>query len=46
MGVLRAANVGKQKHEIDGRDDAIARPEHYQYDLDLPDIAECGGAAA
>jgi 6-phosphogluconate dehydrogenase len=40
MGVLRAANVGKQKHEIDAETTPLRDPEHYQYDLDLPDIAE------
>ncbi len=40
LGVLRAANVGKQKHEIDAETTPLRDPEHYQYDLDLPDIAE------
>ena len=40
MGVLRAANVGKQKHEIDAETTPLRDPEHYQYDLNLPDIAE------
>jgi len=40
MGVLRAANVGKQKHEINAETTPLRDPEHYQYDLDLPDIAE------
>jgi 6-phosphogluconate dehydrogenase len=40
MGVLRAANVGKQKHEIDAETTPLRDPEHYQYNLNLPDIAE------
>jgi 6-phosphogluconate dehydrogenase len=40
LGVLQAANVGKQKHEIDAETTPLRDPEHYQYDLNLPDIAE------
>src|ERR1700751_5633471 len=40
LGVLRAANVGKQKHEIDAETTPLRDPEHYQYELNLPDIAE------
>ncbi|HXJ79420.1 MAG TPA: decarboxylating 6-phosphogluconate dehydrogenase [Candidatus Methylomirabilis sp.] len=40
MGVLRAANVGKQTHAIDAETTPLRDPEHYQYDLNLPDIAE------
>ncbi|HTS55312.1 MAG TPA: decarboxylating 6-phosphogluconate dehydrogenase [Burkholderiales bacterium] len=40
LGILRAANVGKQKHEIDAETTPLRDPEHYQYDLNLPDIAE------
>jgi 6-phosphogluconate dehydrogenase len=40
LGVLRAANVGKQKHEIDAETTPLRDPEHYQYDLNLPDITE------
>jgi 6-phosphogluconate dehydrogenase len=38
--VLRAANVGNQTHEIDAETTPLRDPEHYQYDLNLPDIAE------
>jgi 6-phosphogluconate dehydrogenase (decarboxylating) len=38
--LLRAANVGKQKHAIDAETTPLREPEHYQYDLNLPDIAE------
>jgi 6-phosphogluconate dehydrogenase len=40
LGILRAANVGKQTHAIDAETTPLREPEHYQYDLNLPDIAE------
>jgi 6-phosphogluconate dehydrogenase len=40
LGVLRAANVGKQKHEVDAETTPLRDPEHYQYELNLPNIAE------
>jgi 6-phosphogluconate dehydrogenase len=40
MGVLRAANVGKKSHAVDAETTPLRDPEHYQYDLNLPDIAE------
>ena len=40
LGILRDANIGKQKHEIDAETTPLRDPEHYQYDLNLPDIAE------
>ena len=40
LGILRAANVGKQAHAADAETTPLRIPEHYQYDLKLPDIAE------
>jgi 6-phosphogluconate dehydrogenase len=40
MGVLRAANIGKAKCAIDAETTPLGNPEHYQYDLNLTDIAE------
>ena len=40
FNVLRAANVGKQEHAVDAETTPLRYPEHYQYDLNLPDIAE------
>ena len=40
LGILRAANVGKQSHAVDAETTPLRDPEHYQYDLNLPDIAE------
>jgi 6-phosphogluconate dehydrogenase len=40
FGVLRAANIGKQEHEIDAETTPLREPEHYQYDFNLRDISE------
>ena len=40
LGILRSANVGKQTHAIDAETTPLRDPEHYQYDLNLPDITE------
>jgi 6-phosphogluconate dehydrogenase len=40
FGILHAANVGKRMHDVDAESTPLRDPEHYQYDLDLPDIAE------
>jgi 6-phosphogluconate dehydrogenase len=40
LGVLRAANIGKQEHAIDAETTPLRDPEHYQYDFNLADIAE------
>jgi 6-phosphogluconate dehydrogenase len=40
LGVLEAANIGNQKHAIDAETTPLRHPEHYQYDLNLRDIAE------
>jgi 6-phosphogluconate dehydrogenase len=40
LGVLRSANVGKQEQKIDAETTPLRDPEHYQYDLNLPDVAE------
>ena len=40
LGILRSANVGKKKHEVDAETTPLRDPEHYQYDLNLPDITE------
>ena len=40
LGILRDANVGKQQHVIDAETTPLRNPEHYQYDLNLRDIAE------
>jgi 6-phosphogluconate dehydrogenase len=40
MGILRSANVGKQKDAVDAETTPLRDPEHYQFDLNLRDIAE------
>ena len=40
LGILRAANIGKKLHAVDAETTPLRVPEHYQYDLNLPDIAE------
>src|SRR5262249_4225457 len=40
LAVLRSANIGKRSHEIDAETTPLRDPEHYQYDLNLRDIAE------
>ncbi len=42
LGILRDANVGKEQHEhaIDAETTPLRDPVHYQYDLNLRDIAE------
>jgi 6-phosphogluconate dehydrogenase len=40
LAILKAANVGKQAGVVDAETTPLRDPELYQYDLDLPDIAE------
>jgi 6-phosphogluconate dehydrogenase len=40
LGILGAANVGKRSHAVDAETTPLRDPEHYQYDLNLPDITE------
>jgi 6-phosphogluconate dehydrogenase len=40
LGILRSANIGKRGHEIDAETTPLRDPKYYQYDFDLPDIAE------
>jgi 6-phosphogluconate dehydrogenase len=40
MNVLRGAGIGKQAHAVDAETTPLSDPEHYQYDFNLPDIAE------
>ena len=40
LSVLRSANVGKREGQVDAETTPLRAPEHYQYDLDLKNIAE------
>jgi 6-phosphogluconate dehydrogenase len=40
LAVLKAANIGKKSGAVDAETTPLRDPEHYQYDLNLPDITE------
>ena len=40
LGVLNAANVGKRQTQADAETTPLRNPDHYQFDLNLADIAE------
>jgi 6-phosphogluconate dehydrogenase len=40
LGVLRSANAGNRKHDVDAETTPLRDPEYYQYDLNLRDITE------
>jgi 6-phosphogluconate dehydrogenase len=40
LGILRSANVGKQGRAVDAETTPLRDPAHYQYDFNLPDVAE------
>lgn len=40
MNILRHANVGKKGGAVDAETSPLRNPEHYQYDFNLPDVAE------
>jgi 6-phosphogluconate dehydrogenase len=40
LNILRHANVGKKEHAADAETTPLREPELYQYDFNLPDIAE------
>jgi 6-phosphogluconate dehydrogenase len=40
LNIIKAADIGKQKGEIDAETTPLRDPEHYQYDFNLADIAE------
>jgi 6-phosphogluconate dehydrogenase len=40
FNILHRANIGKHSHSADAETTPLRNPEHYQYDLDLGDIAE------
>ena len=40
LAILKAANVGKAGGAIDAETTPLRDPEHYRYDLNLPDITE------
>jgi 6-phosphogluconate dehydrogenase len=40
LGILRSANAGKRDRGVDAETTPLRDPEHYQYDMNLRDIAE------
>jgi 6-phosphogluconate dehydrogenase len=40
LNILRNANAGKVQREADAETAPMEQPEYYQYDLDIPEIAE------
>jgi 6-phosphogluconate dehydrogenase len=40
LGVLRDANVGRRTSDVDAETTPLRDPDHYQYELNLRDIAE------
>ncbi|MFS2150689.1 phosphogluconate dehydrogenase (NAD(+)-dependent, decarboxylating) [Rhizobium sp. Rhizsp42] len=40
LNILQNANIGAGTHEIDAETAPLSHPEHYQYGLNLPEIAE------
>jgi 6-phosphogluconate dehydrogenase len=40
FNILRHANAGTQQRSLDAETTPLRHPEHYQYDFNLPDIAE------
>ncbi len=40
LNILRHANAGKQERTRDAETTPLDHPEHYQYELDLPEISE------
>jgi 6-phosphogluconate dehydrogenase len=40
LGVLKSANVGKRQSKADAETTPLRRPENYQFDLNLADVAE------
>ena len=40
FGILRSANMGKNNHETDAETTPLRDPEHYQFDINVADVAE------
>jgi 6-phosphogluconate dehydrogenase len=40
LNILKNANAGKVRREADAETAPMEQPEYYQYDLDLPEVAE------
>jgi 6-phosphogluconate dehydrogenase len=40
LSILASANVGQRQHDVDAETTPLRNPEHYQYDINLRDVAE------
>ncbi len=40
FNILKHANAGKTHREVDAETTPLRNPEHYQYDINLADVAE------
>jgi 6-phosphogluconate dehydrogenase len=40
LAILKAANIGKERNVVDAETAPLRDREHYEYDFDLPDVAE------
>jgi 6-phosphogluconate dehydrogenase len=40
FNIMKSANVGLKKHEVDAETTPLRNPEHYQYEIDVSQVAE------
>ena len=40
LNIIKNANVGKAKHEVDAETTPLRHPELYQFDINIPEVAE------
>jgi 6-phosphogluconate dehydrogenase len=40
LNVLKNADIGKREQEVDAETAPLEHPEYYQYDIDIPEVAE------
>ena len=40
LNILKKANIGKAKRDVDAETTPLRQPEHYQYDFNLADVTE------
>jgi 6-phosphogluconate dehydrogenase len=40
LNIIKNSNAGKRKRQIDAETTPLRHPEHYQYDINLKDVAE------
>ncbi len=40
FNILKHAGIGKHRHDVDAETSPLSNPEHYQYDIDVAEVAE------